>query len=101
LHGWNFIGGANGEDVHFDTFEVTRQYAACHVAAARSGTPAIPNASRCRQIDADYEKQKRDIQGNVDNYRQASQIFEQIVPILKAASGAPNEPLTHARAPAI
>jgi subtilisin family serine protease len=101
LHGWNFIGGANGEDVHFDTFEVTRQYAACHGGAAASGQPAITDAARCKQIDDDYQKQKRDIQGNVDNYRQATQIFEQIVPILKAASGAPNEPLTNERVRAI
>ncbi len=26
-HGWNFIGGASGENVYYDTFEVTREYA--------------------------------------------------------------------------
>jgi len=94
MHGWNFIGGADGQDVHFDTFEVTRQYAACHGGAASSGQPAITDAARCKQIDDDYQKQRNEIQGNVDNYRQASTIYKQIVPILKAASGAPNVPLT-------
>ena len=101
LHGWNFIGGADGKDVHFDTFEVTRQYAACHGGAAASGQPAITDAARCKQIDEDYQKQKTEVQGNADNYRQASQIYQQIVPILKAASGAPNEPLTNDRVRAI
>src|SRR4029077_7467870 len=25
VHGWNFIGGRDGQDVHWDTFEVTRE----------------------------------------------------------------------------
>lgn len=28
VHGWNFIGGKNGENVHQDTYELTRLYAA-------------------------------------------------------------------------
>ncbi len=28
IHGWNFIGGANGQNVHHDTYEVTRLYVA-------------------------------------------------------------------------
>ncbi len=28
IHGWNFIGGANGENVYHDTYEVTRLYVA-------------------------------------------------------------------------
>jgi cell wall-associated protease len=27
VHGWNFIGGANGEHVIYDTYELTRRYA--------------------------------------------------------------------------
>ncbi|RMF58137.1 MAG: peptidase S8, partial [Bacteroidetes bacterium] len=27
LHGWNFIGGPDGSHVHYDTYEVTREYA--------------------------------------------------------------------------
>lgn len=101
LHGWNFIGGADGQDVHFDTFEVTRQYAACHGGAAASGQPAITDAAKCKDIDAAYQKQKSEIGGTVDNYRQVSALYKQIVPILKAASGAPNEPLTTERVRAI
>src|SRR5438105_6138645 len=29
LHGWNFIGGKDGNDVHYDTFQVTRLYGWC------------------------------------------------------------------------
>ena len=27
VYGWNFIGGSDGENVYYDTFEVTREYA--------------------------------------------------------------------------
>jgi subtilisin family serine protease len=101
LHGWNFIGGADGQDVHFDTFEVTRQYAACHSGAAAGGQPAITDAAKCKQIDSDYQKQRTEIEGNVNNYRQANAIYKQIVPVLQAASGAPNQPLTNDRVRAI
>src|SRR5436190_5273489 len=48
VHGWNFIGGRDGEDVHFDTFEVTREYARCHNQAAASGEPPITDQAYCR-----------------------------------------------------
>jgi hypothetical protein len=61
-HGWDFIGGADGQDVNFDTFEVTRQYARCHGQAAASGAPPITDAAQCKQIDADFEKQRSSIE---------------------------------------
>ena len=87
VHGWNFIGGASGEDVHFDTFEVTRQYARCHGKPAASGQPPITDASECKAIDAAYDKQRTEIEQNVQNYRQISDVVRQIVPQLKKAAG--------------
>jgi subtilisin family serine protease len=86
IHGWNFIGGRDGKDVHFDTFEVTRQYAACHGGEAASGQPKITDAVKCAQIDADYNKQRKDLEGNVQNYRQINTMYGQLVPILKQAA---------------
>ncbi|MEP6491474.1 MAG: S8 family peptidase [bacterium] len=85
IHGWNFIGGQDGKDVRFDTFEVTRQYAACHNQPGAGGQPAITDAARCKQIDLDYTKQQTDIKKNVDTYRQISGVMEQIIPVLKNA----------------
>ena len=87
IHGWNFIGGRDGQDVSWDTFEVTRQYAACHGYAAASAQPAITDATLCKQIDSDYEKQKAEIQKNVETYRQIDGVMKQIVPLLKKAAG--------------
>ncbi|HVX41065.1 MAG TPA: S8 family serine peptidase, partial [Gemmatimonadaceae bacterium] len=88
VHGWNFIGGANGEDVHFDTFEVTRQYARCHNQPAASGQPPITDAAECKAIDAAYDKQRTEIEQNVQNYRQINAVVQQIVPVLKQAAHA-------------
>ena len=86
MHGWNFIGGKNGDDVHFDTFEITRQYAACHGKAAAGGQPAITDAERCKQIDADYEKQRDQINKTVATYREIDNVLKQIVPLLQMAA---------------
>lgn len=86
FHGWDFIGGANGQDVDFDTFEVTRQYARCHGdRPAASGQPALTDAAQCAEIDADYNKQKNDLDKNVATYRQIDQVYRQIVPMLANA----------------
>ena len=85
IHGWNFIGGRDGEDVHFDTFEVTREYARCHGGAAASGSPKITDAARCAEITAAYEKQRNEIQGSVTNYKGALDVLHQIIPMLGQA----------------
>ena len=73
-HGWNFIGGADGKDVSFDTFEVTREYARCHGKAAASGAPPITDQPRsASEIDAAYAKQRTQIERTADNYRQVEQ----------------------------
>ncbi len=86
VRGWNFIGGPSGQDVHWDTFEVTREYARCHNKPAASGQPPIADAARCEQVDAGFEKQRRELESNVANYREVSAVMQQIVPILKQAA---------------
>ncbi len=85
VHGWNFIGGTDGQDVHFDTFEVTREYARCHGGAAASGSPKIDDASRCAEVTAAFEKQRNSIQSSVTNYKGALDVLHQITPLLKQA----------------
>jgi len=87
VHGWNFIGGRDGQDVHFDTFEVTREYARCHQKAAADGEPPIADEARCKTIEADYEKQRHDIERNVASYREVHDVLQQILPVLKQAAG--------------
>jgi len=99
VHGWNFIGGADGRDVHFDTFEVTREYARCHGLPAASGTPQITDAAYCAKIDAAYEKQRKSIESSVANYQQAETVLKAITPMLQRAAG--TDSLTEANVRAI
>lgn len=100
-HGWNFIGGADGKDVNFDTFEVTREYARCHNKAAASGTPPIADAARCKDIDAAYTKQRTQIERTTDNYRQVNNVLRQIVPALAQAAAVPADSLNPDRVKAL
>jgi len=97
LHGWDFIGGPDGRDVNFDTFEVTREYARCHNMPAASGAPPITDKAYCATIDQDYEKQRSEVQGNVTGYRQVSAVLEQILPLLASAAHTSADSLTAAR----
>ena len=99
VHGWNFVGNANGKNIEFDTFEITREYARCHNKPAASGVPPITDAARCKEIDADYEKQKSKIDNYVTQYRQIDQVFDQIIPLLKRAAS--TDSLTPAKVRAI
>ncbi len=101
VHGWNFIGGKDGQDVHWDTFEVTREYARCHGKAAASGVPPITDAARCKQVDEDYDKQRKELEGNVNNYRQAHDIYQQILPVLAGAAHVSADSLTADRVRAV
>jgi subtilisin family serine protease len=97
--GWSFIGSPDGKNIEFDTFEITREYARCHGKAAASGVPPITDAARCKEIDADFEKQKAKIEGTAQNYRQINDVVKQIVPLLKRAAN--TDSLTPARVRAI
>ena len=98
MHGWNFIGGKDGQDVHFDTFEVTREYARCHGGAAASGAPKITDEARCAQITAAFEKQRNEIQSSITNYRSALDVLHQITPLLKQAVAPDTLSVTRVRA---
>jgi subtilisin family serine protease len=100
-HGWNFIGGKDGKDVEFDTFEVTREYARCHNMPAASGAPPITDKERCTKIDSDYNKQKTDIERGASTYQQVSSIYQQILPMLASAAKVSVDSLTPARVRAI
>ncbi|MEO6879091.1 MAG: S8 family peptidase, partial [Gemmatimonadaceae bacterium] len=98
MHGWNFIGGRDGQDVHFDTFEVTRQYARCHNQAAASGQPAITDKAQCAQIDAAFDKQRKSIESSAQNYREINTVMQQIVPLLTRAAGTDSLTIARVRA---
>ena len=105
--GWNFIGGKNGQDVHYDTFEVTRLYAWCTGAASTTSGGAGPSPgplasdekSKCDAISRDYEKTRNETEDEVKQVQQIDVVLTQILPILRQA--AHTDSLTRANVEAI
>ena len=89
VHGWNFIGGADGKDVDYDTFALTRMYVRC------AGTPQtmtelampMPDSTTCRKVSAEYAKQKDEINATLDQVRSISALLKRALPLLKQAAG--------------
>jgi len=89
VHGWNFIGGADGKDVNYDTFELTRMFVRC------AGTPQtmteqampLPDSTTCQSVSAQYAKQKVQINTTLDQVRQIQAILARALPLLRHAAG--------------
>lgn len=61
VHGWNFIGGADGRNVNHDTFELTRLYRRLNRQFGEADTTVLSAEQResyrsYRQIRAEYEE---------------------------------------------
>jgi subtilisin family serine protease len=87
LHGWNFIGGKDGKDVHYDTFEVTRLYGWCTGAGPNPGPLPADEKSHCDEIKREFEKTRNETQENVTQINQIDAVLSQILPILRRAAG--------------
>jgi cell wall-associated protease len=99
LHGWNFIGGKDGKDVHYDTFEVTRLYAWCTNTGPTPGPVSPDEKSKCDAVQREYEKTRNETQEQVTQINQIDAILSQILPILRRAAG--TDSLTRANVSAI
>jgi subtilisin family serine protease len=89
VHGWNFIGGADGKDVQYDTFVLTRMYVRCSGApesVTERATPK-PDSAACAKISAAYASKQSDINGTLAQVKQISAVMSQVIPILKQAAG--------------
>jgi subtilisin family serine protease len=89
VHGWNFIGGAGGKDVQYDTFELTRMFARCSGAPQTVTTRAMPapDSATCSRVSADYAKKKAETNSTLDQMRSIAALMDRAVPILKQAAG--------------
>lgn len=94
VRGWNFIGGADGKNVHFDTFEVTRLFARCAIADSASkrggggtGDPTGDAPQRCAEIDSAFTKQRDQLQDQYATVKQIADVYEVALPLLRTAAG--------------
>jgi hypothetical protein len=99
LHGWDFIGGPDGRDVHWDTDELTRVAVRCENKAGVSDPlpPAI--AARCHQIDSEFTRRRSDDQQELQQAEAIKDALAQAIPLLQRAAG--TDSLTPTRVAAI
>jgi subtilisin family serine protease len=88
VRGWDFIGGRDGKDVHYDTFELTRLHARCTGAAPGSQPPSTPaEKEMCNKIAEDFNKKVAETKEQMQQIDQISAVYDQIIPILRSAVG--------------
>ena len=88
LHGWDFIGGADGKDVNYDTFELTRLYARCTGAQGPTARAMPPmDAAHCATISADFQRKHADAVATFAQVQSISAVMEKLLPVLRRAVG--------------
>ncbi|MDZ7681595.1 MAG: S8 family peptidase [Fodinibius sp.] len=72
IHGWNFIGGSDGQNINHDTFELTRIYRELHRQFGNMDSSAVPmkqwdKYKYYKEIRADYNKEVRQLEQQYNN----------------------------------
>lgn len=87
VHGWNFIGGPDGKNVHHDTFELTRIYRKLHkqfsdVDTTQLNPQEMEKYERYQKISSRYEHEVRKLQTQYNNIESLEQSMKQAKAIL-------------------
>ncbi len=87
VHGWNFIGGADGENVNHDTFELTRIYRSLHQEFENADTTSFNKKEKERysyykQIRSDYEEEVKRLNQQYNNIESIEQSMQEAKNIL-------------------
>ena len=91
IHGWDFLGGRDGRDLHHETYEVTRLYAALR--KYEGANPDTLNAAgkaeyqRFQTIRRQFQEDRAEAEGMVQQIRQISAGVQRITAILAEALG--------------
>lgn len=85
IHGWNFIGGANGENIDKDSYELTRVYT------------MLKNKKRNKKEEARYQKVKEEFDSKVKGMQENLQQMTMIVGVINSVNeGLNGKPATAA-----
>jgi len=87
IHGWNFIGGADGQNVNHDTFELTRIYRRLSKQFADADTSSLTQKQReeyayYKEIQSDYEKEVKQLDQQYTNIQSLEQSMKNADEIL-------------------
>ena len=88
VHGWNFIGGADGENVNHDTFELTRLYRKLKKKYGQMGSATLTAEEReeylyYRDIKSNYEEKIQELSQQYKNIQNIEQSKAEAESILK------------------
>jgi subtilisin family serine protease len=86
VHGWNFVGGANGRDVEFSTMEVTRMYALCTDSTVRFAL-RLAKPTDCEAIARDFAAQKNVAKRNLGAAIATTDTLNSVMGILERVLG--------------
>ncbi len=86
VHGWNFIGGADGQNVQYDTYEMTRIHAAC-IGGSAAGPMESPGQDLCDEVASSYEEERVELTQISEQITQIQSIYPILVGILTGALG--------------
>lgn len=79
--GWNFIGGAGGENVNHESLEVTRLYVLCEAGETPLADPS------CEEITTAYGERRAETQQTLEQIGQLVGALDFAEPVLRRASG--------------
>jgi len=81
VHGWNFLGGADGRNVEHETYEVTRLYSRCQ------GGSSVPEGITCEGVSAAFESRRFEVTATLSQIEQIQMALGVIMPVLRAQLG--------------
>ena len=81
IHGWNFIGGASGESVEYDTLELTRLHAAC-LGRPAAGPLDKPAPEVCAEVAGAYEEERQEFAAMAMQVQQVTAIVDDAMVVL-------------------
>jgi cell wall-associated protease len=84
IHGWNFIGGKDGKNVHHDTYEITRLYAKYKPMFEGKDVEDLSKKDKklyykYKKIKDDVETKRAELQTNYDRYAGALEGVNEVV----------------------
>ncbi|MBB4639672.1 S8 family peptidase [Longimicrobium terrae] len=90
VHGWSFLGGANGQNITVETLEVTRQYARLRARFQGANADTLRGAARAdyelwQRVAADFEARRTEQTGLLTEYGQYVNILAQAERVLRDA----------------
>ncbi len=92
VHGWNFIGGPDGQNVHHDTLELTRLVASMQDTYASVDPDTLTTDeeaayARYQELRRTFERKRREMRSQVANIGQAADVMTQARATLQDALG--------------